>query len=318
MANYAKLGTACLLLFLASCQSQDVQNVKENIETSALKIEASIVNNETSRASSSVGKTSFEDGESIGLFAFDEESVTKWTYADGSWTAEAEMNWPSKTTEYTFYAFYPYTESAELTNVSMPDLTTQDGTFADEYDFIVATNTCSFSDTSDGTVSFTGENAFQHVYSMLTMTFTNNTGEDLTLGTTTVNLEGIMTQLHYNFENEAAESDSDGSTLSEITFTSDESISSDGTLSLEFLTNAVTYEDESDGGVLSITVVYSYDDTTSCTASAEASITTLLAGTHYTLNLSITKGGVTISGYEIDGWEDGGELDSVTMVEEES
>ena len=318
MSKNVELGTAFVLLFLASCESHDMQNVTENIETSVLKIEASIVSNETSRASSSVGKTSFEDGESIGLFAFGEESVTKWTYTSGSWVAETEMNWPSKTIEYTFCAFYPYTESAELTNVSMPDLTTQDGTFADEYDFIVATNTCSYSGTSGGTVSFTDENAFKHVYSMLTLTFTNNTGEDLTLGTTTVNLEGIMTQLHYNFENEAAESDDDGTTLSEITFTSDESINSSGTLSLDFLTNAVSFEDESDGGVLSVNVAYSYDDATSYTASAEASITSLEAGTHYTLYLSIAKNGVTISGYEIDGWEDGGELDSVTLIEEES
>ena len=307
--NY--LWAAALLLGLASCESQEVQNVSEsNDDLLAVQIEAAISSGSAARSESEVGKTAFADADELGLFAFGNTSVSKWTYSSSTWSAESTLYWPTKSTEYTFYAFYPYDENATLTSVPMPDLTAQDGTFSESNDFIVASKTCSYNSTTDGLVSFSGDDAFKHVYSMLTLAFTNGVDESLTLSSVTASLEGMMTQCYYNFENGASEESEtavDGITFSGLS----QVIESDGTYSLVFLTNAVATS-----GNLTITIVYTRD-TTTYTATAEVSITGLEASTHYTLSLNIAKNKLTLEVIDIEDWVDS-DMDDVTLTEEVS
>ena len=297
-----------MMLILAACESQEVQNESENTSVS-LQIETSISDKTASR--SDEGKTNFDEGDAIGLFEFDGETATQWTLSSSVWTPETEVYWPSKTRTYNFYGFYPYDAQSTPTNVVMPDLTEQDGTFADEFDFIVATTNCSYSDTSDGTISLT----FSHVYSMLTLCLTNATGTSLTLNSLTASLTGIMTQQYYDFEEATVATEEDETAVDQISFTLDETIADEEESSIVFLTNAIRSEEIS--STLNISVEYAYDETTSYKAEADAEVTSLEAGTHYVLNLSITKNGLSISGFEIEAWESG-TIDDVVLIEEEN
>ena len=170
----------CVLSFslLVGCQ-QSVDDLVVN-ENYPISIEASIGDAGGSRYSGTTPNVAtFTEGDNIGLaYKVGEDAATdfvKWTFNGRDWIQNgSSLSWKNKDEEHTFYAFYPYVANAELTSVSMPLLTGQNGTMASvaERDFLVATKTQSYSD--GGKVSFTGvENAFKHVSSLVVLKLKN-------------------------------------------------------------------------------------------------------------------------------------------------
>lgn len=311
MKKYFSIGAAAALLVLASCGSQEVQNVSDfSEELLPLQIETAIAGGSSSRSSDV--KDSFVDGDVIGFFAFASETLYSWTYSgtDG-WEASAAMYWPTKSSAYDFYAFYPYDESAVPSNVPMPDLSEQTGTYDEAFDFIAASNNCSYSATSSGKVSFSGDNAFKHAYSMLSLDFTNGVGEELTLNTVTVSLDGMLTQQYYDFTGSGA--CMTGESVDEITFTPSSTVDDEGSTSIVLLTNAVSYDESTP---LTVTISYSHGGT-DYSASASASVTGLAESTNYYISLAIAKNTLSITDLTIDDWEEDS-MDNVTLIEEEA
>jgi hypothetical protein len=146
MKNLIILSAFCFFLLVGCQQSVDDLVVNENYPIS---IEASIGDAGGSRYSGDEpNDAAFSNRDEIGLaYQVGEDAATdfvKWTFNGRDWNQnESSLSWKNKDEEHTFYAFYPYVANAELTSVSMPLLTGQNGTMASvaERDFLVATKT---------------------------------------------------------------------------------------------------------------------------------------------------------------------------------
>lgn len=312
MKTNLKSWAGTLFLVLAACQSQDVQNENASDETLAIQIEAAIEGNYVKRAETVAGKSAFTQGNSIGMFAPGVEEAVEWTLADaGKWEPAVTLFWPNKTTPYTFYAFYPYAEAATTSSVPMPDLEMQDGTFNEEFDFLVATNTCTYADTENGMVSFSGEeNQFKHVYSMLHLNFKNSVENDLSLGTVKVQLPGLLTTHVYDFTLGKPVVAPDGAAIDAITFAVGQNITAGQSHHVVFLANPTT-----DNQKLAVSISYEREGK-QYTASAKASVQSLEASKQYSLNLDIQKNALSITGLEISEWSTGEIIDNLVMEEE--
>lgn len=194
----------CLILLVGCQQSVDDLVVNENYPIS---IEASIGDAGGSRYSGSTpNAATFADGDDIGLaykVGTETTNFVQWSFNGSAWTQNgSSMKWKNIGDDHTFYAFYPYNTSALLSEVPMPDLINQKGTMESVAlcDFLVATKTMKYS--NGGKVSFTGDDAFDHVSSLVVLTL-KNTG-DLTSATiNNISLEGadLVAESTYSFEN---------------------------------------------------------------------------------------------------------------------
>lgn len=204
MKNLIILSAFCLFLLVGCQQSVDDLVVNENYPIS---IEASIGDAGGSRYSGTTPNGAvFANADNIGL-AYKVGTVTtdfvQWSFNGSEWnTIGTPMNWKNIGEDHTFYAFYPYNTSALLSEVPMPDLINQKGTMESVAlcDFLVATKTMKYS--NGGKVSFTGDDAFDHVSSLVVLTL-KNTG-DLTSATiNNISLEGadLVAESTYSFEN---------------------------------------------------------------------------------------------------------------------
>ena len=170
---------AFVSIVLVGCQESEGElEVKEEYPVS---IEASISEAGDSRyAGSTPNAASFANGDNIGLaYKVGNDAVNgfvKWNFNGNNWTSSNTMSWKNLGENHTFYAFYPYGDDggdATLGQVKMPVLTGQDGTMASvaARDFLVATKTMKYS--NGGVVSFTGDDAFGHVSSLVVLTLKN-------------------------------------------------------------------------------------------------------------------------------------------------
>ena len=157
------------MVMLAGCQQADeIENQSEKLPIS---MEASIGKSEAGSRYS--GETpngiAFYEGDKIAL-SVNDGSFVQWIYGDGKWTTTPAVNWNDKSSEHTFTAFYPFVAGAVKNNVPMPDLAGQDGTMASvaTRDFLVSTKEQTYG--ANGVVSFTGNDAFKHVSSLVSIT----------------------------------------------------------------------------------------------------------------------------------------------------
>lgn len=172
------MGVALSLMMIA-CQQEVVSEQGTVNGSEEIRLRAAISDNQVSRTTAQEnGETVFASNDEVGLFMPDAESPVQFLYDEGEWTAAAQQAWPGLISDYTFCAFYPYQEDAMRDYIPMPDLSLQTGNLEDigTFDFLAATKTCAFSD-ADGEVSFTGADAFKHVYSLLLITLTD--GDDV-------------------------------------------------------------------------------------------------------------------------------------------
>ena len=202
--HFAALSAFCSVLMVGCQQSEDGLEVKEEYPVS---IEASIGGVGASRyTGNEPNSAAFGNGDLIGLaYEVGEETTgfVKWELKDGNWKPDGtSMKWKNLGENHTFYAFYPYRDNATLNVVSMPALTGQDGTMTSVAlcDFLVATKTMKYS--NGGTVSFTGNNAFSHVSSLVVLTL-RNAGDLASATINDISLSGadLVAASTYSFEN---------------------------------------------------------------------------------------------------------------------
>lgn len=196
----------CLFLLVGCQQSVDDLVVNENYPIS---IEANIGGASGSRYSGSTPNTAeFVNGDEIGLaYQVGEDAATnfvKWILTESGWEQNgSSMTWENKNEEHAFYAFYPYGNNdanTTLEQVKMPLLTNQDGTMSSvaACDFLVAKKNMIYA--NDGKVSFTGDDAFKHISSLIILTLKNS--DDLASATIKkISLEGtdLVANSNYSF-----------------------------------------------------------------------------------------------------------------------
>ena len=289
-----------LMSAMVACEQQDV--VCEDTENNALKVEAEIAAStlDYSRTSTTAKTVEFTQGDKIGFYMPEAENSNSWTYSSGTWTATSDCVWPDKTNSYDFCAYYPFSQTAPRTEIPMPDLTTQEGGVDNlgKYDFLVARCTASYS-TGDGVVSFTKDQAFKHVYALISVTLKTNTDtEGSHLTDLQLNSTNLLTSYTYHF-GESAEEDGvtlKGKGVDELLLQNlDVLIPSEGQ-NYVFVVNPLNLS-----LTMNLTVKYQRDGK-KYTASAKIPTESVVKGSLNKLTISIKKSGLVIEGNTVEDW----------------
>ena len=321
MKNLIILSAFCLFLLVGCQQSVDDLVVNENYPIS---IEASIGDAGGSRyLATTFDAAALTDKDEIGLAykvgTDNATSFVKWTLNDDSWNPATEMKWKNIGDDHTFYAFYPYKTGASLSEISMPDLANQDGmmTSVAACDFLVATKTQSYSDAA--TVSFTGDDAFDHVSSLVVLTLKNKANlASATIRSISLTGTNLVTPTTYSFidnnDTDANEADkvSLGETavnkmiadLSDVMITKDKVfyfVVNSSTVPRKNVTLSITYQ-LTNGEIYTATKVGLHKN-------AEDN-GYFDRGYFYNYGITVSTGNVlTITGHDIKPWKDGDSFD---------
>lgn len=292
-----------LIALLVSCKEQDLLLETEK-EVLPMRVEASIAQDAKSARTAMSGENaiSFSENDCIGLFVPWENTARKWTYSGTAWNSLQSVYWKDKETNYTFYAYYPGGEemAVSVNSVPMPDLSSQEGTIAGlaKYDFLVASTIAKYSTTNNGTLSFTGHNAFQHVLSRITFSFDKSSMDDA------VQLQSIRL-------------DSNALSANNTCNLTTKEISSITNSQHEILSNIVAEKSEMlvhpiSNATVTLSVVYQINSA-NVTVSKEISNFSLQMGSRHTMSVKIEQGTLTISEATIAPWGEGSTLNDVTL-----
>ena len=316
MKNLIILSAFCLFLLVGCQQSVDDLVVNENYPIS---IEASIGDAGGSRyLATTFDAAAFTDKDEVGLAykvgTDNATSFVKWTLNDDSWNPATEMKWKNIGDDHTFYAFYPYGDdggSSTLGQVKMPVLTGQDGTMASvaTRDFLVATKTMKYS--NGGEVSFTENNAFDHVSSLVVLTL-KNAGDlaSATINNITLTGTNLVAESTYSFDNNTVTRISSDDIMSANISTENSAMVGDfrkfyfvvnsSTVDLSAVTLSITYT--SAGGE-------AYEASKTNLSQTEGH-TQFQSGYFYNYGITVSTGNVlTISGHTINKWKNGDSFD---------
>ena len=221
MKHLTLLGAAVWMSLLAGCQQNELTGKMD--ESLDVRLQASVAGTDASSRTllEENGKTVFAEGDEIGLFMPQEDTSVKWSLSTSLWTSESKPVWKNKVDKFEFCAYYPYADGDSPTQIPMPDLTTQTGeaSLIGDYDFLAARCSASYTD-NNGTVSFTKDAAFKHVFSLISVTVLKN-GNDESMTLNQISFEGkdIVSRHTYQFGEMAEEdalvpvAESEGSSL---------------------------------------------------------------------------------------------------------
>lgn len=281
-----------------SCQKNEVGSDGNNVSNARLHMEASVSGIAARTASSlSNGHTSFVDGDKIGLFLPESDNATMWSYAGGAWSSTPQ-DWPSQSGEYEFCAYYPYIEGAKRGEIPMPDLNAQNGKLKDigAVDFLVARRKTSYKE-NNGKVSFTGDYAFKHQYSLLVITLVKETNEsETTINSATLSGKGIFSKHTYSFNTpEGMKAVGNTVTTDRLDMNVGESVGADGCQ----IVLAINPQSESTG--LDFSIAYTREGV-NYKASTKGINRIFKSGTCYKYKIRIKKQGLVVEGSDITDW----------------
>lgn len=292
-----------LMAVMVACQEQALPLETEK-EMMPMRLEASIAQDASSARTvvNSDNGVSFSENDCIGLFVPWEATARKWTYCGSSWTSESSVYWKDKTGYYTFYAYYPCGSqpAASYTAVPMPDLSSQTGTITGlaDYDFLVASKSLKYDD-EEGKVSFTGENAFEHVLSRISFLIDRSAMDTNTeLVSIQLSSTAFYTKCTYNFASGIITQD-EGSMN-----TISSSIVPEQTT--EILVNPVT------NAAITVSLVYKINSE-EITVSSQMDNLSIVAGTKYSMRITVQQGQLKLNSMTIAPWGEGAELPAVTL-----
>lgn len=294
------LGAMCMSLLVA-CEQQEVC-VNEGEYGNNLRIEAEISPSGffASRTTTTAeGKVTFAENDKIGFFAPQISTSGSWTFSDNDWTTDQTYTWPDKLSTHIFCAYYPFAESVSRDAVAMPNLLEQNGLLNElnKFDFLVARCSTSYAD-NNGVVSFTGGNAFKHVYALIAITLKANAETDgSALTDISLKAENLMTAHTYHFGETSLEDGmaDTGEKVNELSLTGlDTSITTAGCKQV-FVVNPLSSDS------MTITVKYSRDGQ-NYTASTSIPATGIKGGNLNKLNITIKKSGLLVDGNTVEDW----------------
>lgn len=233
------------------------------------------------------------------MFIQNQENPVLWTYDGASWNPEKTIVWENRADDFDFQAYYPCEETAQVTRTSvpMPDLSVQTGDIDDigTKDFLVGKCTTSYSD-YNGVVSFSGTNAFKHVYSLLHINIVNEeTAQSFSMNECSFSGEGIVTPHVYSFDSASEGMKKSGEDEKSILKIADLSSLSESAITV--LLNPVTLTTP-----LSFTLNYTnggegYEYEASVDIGKE-----FPAGSFSKITLKFVDGKLTMTGNEVEDW----------------
>jgi hypothetical protein len=229
------------------------------------------------------------------------------------------MKWKNIGDDHTFYAFYPYNTGASLSVIPMPDLANQDGTMTSvaACDFLVATKTQSYSD--GATVSFTGDDAFDHVSSLVVLTLKNTANlASATIRSISLTGTNLVAPTTYSFidneETDADEADKvslDGTAVNEM-ISDFSDVVMNGDKVFYFVVNSSTVPRKD----VTLSITYQLENEEIYTATKVGLHKNnedngyFDSGYFYNYGITVSTGNVlTITGHTINTWQKGDSFD---------
>lgn len=299
------IGACVVLSLLAACQQKEsLQDVNNN---PVVNLEASVctLGNMARTVTDEAGSTVFSEGDELGFFMPGEMESVKWTLTGNKWKSESSLVWKDKVSSFMFCAYYPYVEEpVTRDNIPMPDLSKQQGTLTSlgDFDFLSARCQTSYKETDNGTISFTGEASFRHVYSLVSVTIKKDLPtENVLLSKATFQGDNMFSRSMYHF-GESIEEDGfsflESSLVNALTFQYEEpvSISDESGYTLFFLCNPSELVEDSE-----FSIAYQRDGIAH-TASTKKLGKQFSAGKYYQFILRLTKEELKLEGSEISDW----------------
>lgn len=255
---------------------------------------------------------SFCEDDEIGVFTDGATDTYKWTLTStggqSKWQPEISMQWPEDDADQmvTFFAYSPYTGEMSENKVAMPSLSGQTGEAENlgKYDFLVASCTNNYK-TSSGEISFTGDNAFKHVSSLIAFKVKNNPNmSGATIQKVLFRGLGIATPTKYVFSNAdtapSIEALPTVDIVNELELTVNQTVNEEGAIFYAII-NPLTSK-------LTLSLSYTRDNILYETKEVQLG-TEFVSNNMYKYSLSVDKGEVTITGADIDPWESNEEED---------
>ena len=308
---------ALAALTLAACTNDETTTATNG--PVALKVNASIGTVDT-RA---VG-TQWTDDDRIGISTMGTEGQTRYNnmeyvYSEGSgFTALTDdIYFQDKEEEVTFHAYYPFSgEQEEAPAPVEKTITADDQTAANqpEIDFLYASGATASS--SEPTVSFTGDHAFTHRMSQITLTFIEGSDMDFG-GSISYTLGDLKMDGTFNPLDGTAAADDDATAtsltvnLSEVQLTSGSYIAPSLILFPQEVTSipiTVTMGGQDYTATLSVKEGklqsgnnYTWDITVTATLSVKDG--KLQSGNNYTWKITVSKTDISVGKAEIKNWE---------------
>ena len=313
MKNRVFMWSCFVMAFFVACQQAEV----ENPEDMRMSISASI-NSPREGKSRYVGDepsvVEFATGDAIGLFV-DGDFWEKWEYNGSQWSSGSDeiVYWPDKTESHTFSAFYPYQPDALFESVRMPSLKTQGGRTIEDIgacDFLVTTLSQSYAE--GRVVEFVDDYAFQHVSTLLKLTFKG--GGDLAssvLTHVTIEGENIVAPSTYSFEDEKVTllSDDESDVLSVV---GEYPMSSDQVFYL------VVNEKLDANTNVCISVRYKTGEATYVARKDDFAGNVFVGGCCQSYTMTIKDSALTLTGSQVSAWGDGESLGNIIINGEET
>ena len=285
---------AATALTLAACTNDEMTTATDG--PVALKVNASIGTVDTRAAG-----TQWTEGDRIGISTMGTEGGTRYNnmeyiYSEGTGFRALSDNiyFQDKEEEVTFHAYYPF--SGEQEEVPAPiekTITADDQTAANqpEIDFLYASGATASS--SEPTVSFTGEHAFTHRMSQITLTFIEGSDMDFG-GQISYTLGDLKMDGTFNPLDGTATADDDATAtsftvnLSEVQPTSGSYIAP----------SLILFPQEVAG--IPITVTVGGQDYTATLTVKEGK---LQSGNNYTWEITVSKTDMSVGEAEIKNWK---------------
>lgn len=297
---------ACAMSLLASCQQNEWVSGTDG--EGKMSLRASVSDPALSRTVTDAGdaSTEFEQGDEIGFFMPGADTPVKWTLTGDGWQSEVPLMWENKVDEFEFCAYYPHPEGAVTrTSIPMPDLASQRGDFSElgTYDFLAARCTAGYASNA-GAVSFVGDYAFKHVYSLLTITIKKDKSEeDVRINRAVMKGAGMFSRTEYHFgENQEADGLelAEAPSVDELVLEYDEpvEVADETGYSLTLVCNPSALSEDSEFSIAYVRDGISY------TASTNKLGKEFQAGVYNKYTLKLTKEGLVVIGQDVVGWNE--------------
>ncbi len=299
-----------MFYFFFNCTSNEDEAEGSLLNMPNIRVEASILNNNQtgSRYSGSDYKNlSFSQNDSICIF-MDGKNLGKWLLNNDVWSPIENSIWSDTINTHVFKSFYPYNKYCCLDSVYSPSLIDQDGTLDNlkKYDLLVASKTTSYSE-SKGVVSFTGENAFKHLLSLIRINILA-TGEftNATIDTFKLSSPRLFSRVIYSLNNNNFRIDTSND-INEFIVSPNHNMAGK---SKEYYIIS-TPRDTNSGIKLSIT--YSNSVANKVEKSSYLTEKKLESGKIYQYNVFIREGKIEIEAPQITSWEESSTIQEINL-----
>lgn len=295
MNKYIYLAAAALML--AACNNEEETTVPDG--GVALEVNAAI-SGTTTRASG----TQWAEGDRIGI-STTSDTKTQYTnvayrFDGASFTAEGSGIYFQDSEEVTFKAYYPYADNATYEGVST---SAENQTAAEQpnIDFLFASGATASRE--NPTANFTGDTAFKHRMSQVTLTFINGNDIELTNTLTAYTLGGLVMEGTFDTGTGVATATT-GAAAADLTIALSGVTTTDGKY-----TAAPLILFPQTAGTVSLSVVV---DGETYYATLTIPDGALQAGNNYTFPVTVSKTGLAVGSATIDDWTEvtGGDIEA--------